>query len=68
MQNTDFDILHRTVQYSAKIQSEKIHENVQKINCYLYNNSWVLELSHKLHLAQKLQLCLSTPYPILPEL
>ena len=49
MHNNDFDILHRTVQYAAKIQSENFHENAKKISCYLYNNSWVLELSHKLH-------------------
>ena len=29
MHNNDFDILHRTVQYAAKIQSEKFHENAK---------------------------------------
>ena len=41
MHNNDFDILLRSVHYSAKLQIPKIHKNFQKIKYYLYNTSWM---------------------------
>ena len=35
MHNSDFDILHRSVHLSLKLQISKIHKNIQKIKCYL---------------------------------
>ena len=64
--NNDFDILLRSVHYSAKLQIAKIHENAPQIKCYLYKASWEHEFSYKLYLAQNLQLCLGTPHPISP--
>ena len=49
MHNSDFDILLRSVHLSRpKLQIPKIHENIKKIKCYLYNTSWVLEFSYTL--------------------
>ena len=57
MNNNDFDMLLRSVHYSAKLQIEQFFSNSQKkIKCYLYNTSWV----YKLNLSKNLQLCLST--------
>ena len=49
MHNNDFDILLRSVQYSAKLQIAKIHNNVQKIKWYLYKASWEFGFSYKLN-------------------
>ena len=37
VRNNDFDILIRSVNYSAKLQLAKIHKNTKKNKCYLYN-------------------------------
>ena len=44
MHNNDFDILLRSVHYSAKLQIAKIHKKVQKIKCYLYKASWEFDI------------------------
>ena len=50
MHNSDFDILLRSVHLSPKLQIQKIHKNIQKIKCYLYNVSLLLEFPYKLYL------------------
>ena len=67
MHNDVFDILLRSVHYSAKLQIAKIYKNVQKIKYYLYKASWEFEFSHKPYLAQNGQIFLGTPHPISPE-
>ena len=54
MQNNDVDILFQMSTNQPYYKSQKIHKNA--IKCYLYNRSWVFEFSHKLYLAQNLQL------------
>ena len=56
MHNYDFDILLRSVHFSAKLQIANIHKNAPKIKCYLCKASWVFEFSYKFCLAQNLQL------------
>ena len=45
MHNNDFDMLLRSVNYSAKLQIEKIHKNIQIIKYYLNKTSWEFEFS-----------------------
>ena len=69
MHNNNFDILFRSVHYSAKLQLAKLYENPNKIKCYLYNTSAVFAFSYKLYSAQNLQLhvlCFGTVQPNSP--
>ena len=51
MHNNDFDILIRSVHYSAKLQIAKIHRIAQQIKSFLYT-SWVFEFSYMLYQTQ----------------
>ena len=61
MHNNDFEILLRSVHLSPKLQTPKIHKNIQNIKCSLYNTSW-------LYLNQNWQLYLGTSHLISPYL
>ena len=50
MYNSGFDILLRSVHYSAKLRIAK-YPKTQKIKCYLLKASWVFEFSYKLYFA-----------------
>ena len=62
MRYNDFDILFRSVHYSARLQITKIHNNAQITKWYL--TRWVFEFSYKLYLTQNLQLFLDTHHQI----
>ena len=66
MHNNDFDILLRSVHLSPKLQIPKIHKNIKKIKCYLYNTSCVFAFTYKLYLAQNFQFCFRTSHPSSP--
>ena len=48
LHNNDFDMLLRSVHWSAKLQFAKKHTNAQQIKYYLYHTSWVFKISYKL--------------------
>ena len=48
----------------AELQISKIHKDIQKSKCYLYNTSWVFGFSYKPYLAINSKLCNGYMYPL----
>ena len=66
MHNNDFDVILRSVHYSAKQQIANINKNAQKLKLSTQGELG-FEFSYKLYLyvAKNLQLCLCIPHPVL---